>query len=207
MCRNAREVAIVPLPSTPRARVPLPRPRDRRRRYSPIVFPPRSPPPSPRAIPHDPSRPFIVISTRCRGRSVARVTRDAISRRRRKAPAGRRRRARGAHRATTTTTREDGEEDVDERLPPRVIPTSERHPPARRARARHSHIRTSSTRAARARASLPHPNVSHPRGARARVERREKIHPSNRDRWHRRHFARRHARAPPDDGRPRRRVR
>ena len=79
-------------------------------------------------------------------RSVGRAgDADAISRRRRKAPAGVVV-ARGAHRATTRTRREDGEEGVDERLPPRVaraesfarpssrsrvISTSECHPPAR----------------------------------------------------------------------------
>ena len=66
-------MAIVPLPSTPRARVPPALARSTTTLFS-HRFPPRSPPRSPRAIPHDPSRPFIVISTRCRGRS-RRVTR------------------------------------------------------------------------------------------------------------------------------------
>ncbi len=84
-------------------------------------------------------------------RSVGRAgDADAISRRRRKAPAGVVV-ARGAHRATTRTRREDDEEDVDERLPPRVaraesfarpssrsrvISTSECHPPRAHTRER-----------------------------------------------------------------------
>ena len=112
-------------------------------------FPPRSPPPSPRAIPHDPSRPFIVISTRCRGRSVARVTRM-----RSRAGAVKRPRASSSRARCAPSDDDDDErgrrggrrrETPTARRPRRVVRAS------RGALARHSHIRMSSTRA-RARA-------------------------------------------------------
>ena len=117
-----------------------------------VILPSFPSPFSPSVPSRDSSRPVPTLHRHLDTvpRSVGRAgDADAISRRRRKAPAGVVV-ARGAHRATTTTTREDGEEDVDERLPPRVaraesfarreapsrvIPTSECHPPAR-ARAR-----------------------------------------------------------------------
>jgi len=107
-------------------------------------FPPRSPPPSPRAIPHDASRPLIVISTRCRGRSVARVTRmrsraGAVKRPRAsssRAVRTERRRGRGERTARRTSTRDSH----------RASPAPSRSRAARRVRA-----------------SFPHPNVIHPR--------------------------------------------
>ena len=113
-----------------------------------VILPSFPSPFSPSVPSRDSSRPVPTLHRHLDTvpRSVGRAgDADAISRRRRKAPAGVVV-ARGAHRATTRTRREDGEEDVDERLPPRVpraesfarreapsrvIPTSECHPPAR----------------------------------------------------------------------------
>lgn len=101
-------------------------------------------------MPHDASRSRIVISTRCRGRSVARVTRMRSRAGAVKRPRASSSRAARAS-ATTTTRREDDDEDVDERFPPRVaraesfgtrarvISTSECHPPARARERRAGH--------------------------------------------------------------------
>ena len=105
-------------------------------------FPPRSPRPSPRARPHDASPPLIVISTRCRGRSVARVTRM-----RSRAGAVKRPRASSSRAVRTERRRGRGERTT------RRTSTRDSHrasPAPRRSRARR-----------RVRASFPHPNVIH----------------------------------------------
>ena len=113
-------MAIVPLPSTPRARVPPRLSRDRRRRYSPIV----SLPVLPLVPSRDSSRPVPTLAHGSRHGAAV----------------GRSRGRRGSYRsragavklsATLVVARarcapsdddddEDGEEDGDERLPPRV---------------------------------------------------------------------------------------
>ena len=84
-------------------------------------------------MPHDASRSRIVISTRCRGRSVARVTRM-----RSRAGAVKRPRASSSRAVRTERRRGRRREIPTARRPRRVV---------RDARARHFHIRMSSTRA------------------------------------------------------------
>ena len=139
-------MAIVPLPSTPRARVPLPLSRDRRD----VILPSFPSPFSPSVPSRDSSRPVPTLHRHLDTvpRSVGRAgDADAISRRRRKAPASVVV-ARAVRTERRRRRREDGEEDGDERLPPRV------------ARAE------SFARPRRPRASFPH--RCHPPAARAR---------------------------------------
>ena len=152
-------MAIVPLPSTPRARVPLPLSRERRRRYSPIVSSPFSPRSLARFLT---TRPDPSSSSR-HGAAVGRSRGDAdvIPRRRRisarvvvaRAVRTERRRRRRERTARRTATRDSH----------RASPAPSRSRVPRRPRA-----------------SFPHPNVIHPPRARARGNDARDIHSTRR---------------------------